>query len=248
MDGFWLTTFCIQYYNYCIQYSKMPVNATSPASPPADVQRPLSLVEFVIGASIVIAHNVYHVFPNEVPILFVLGWISIRLRNGGWKNIGLRRPQSWPKTILIALAAAVLRLAVGEFVITPVGLHFWPPQHTAAVIEHAQHNPLHALLTLLLVWTFAAFGEELSYRGYLLTRAAEIGGGSAWAWTAALLATSVLFGYGHFYKGPAGVIDSGFAGLVLGSVYLLNRKNLWTCILTHGFIDTIAVVWAFFGW
>jgi membrane protease YdiL (CAAX protease family) len=35
-----------------------------------------------------------------------------------------------------------------------------------------------ALRWLLLVWTFAAFGEEIGYRGYLLTRAAEAGGRS----------------------------------------------------------------------
>ena len=213
-----------------------------------DVQRPLSLIEFALGAIIVIAHNVYHALPNEVPLLFVLGWFSIRLRNGGWKNVGLRRPQSWPKTILIAVVAAVLRLAVGEFVITPLGLHFWPPQHMATFIVHSQHNPMQAVRALLLVWTFAAFGEELSYRGYLFNRAAEIGGRTAKSWAMAALASSVLFGYGHFYKGPAGIIDSGFAGLVLCSAYLLNKKNLWTTILAHGFIDTIAVASVFFGW
>jgi membrane protease YdiL (CAAX protease family) len=32
-----------------------------------------------------------------------------------------------------------------------------------------------ALLALVVVWTFAAFGEEIAYRGYLLTRAADTG-------------------------------------------------------------------------
>ena len=30
-----------------------------------------------------------------------------------------------------------------------------------------------AATSLLVIWTFAAFGEELSYRGYLLRRAAD---------------------------------------------------------------------------
>jgi len=64
----------------------------------------LSAVEFLAGAAIVIAHNVYQVIPNEVFILFVLGWISIRLRDGGWKNVGLARPKSWPVAVGIALA------------------------------------------------------------------------------------------------------------------------------------------------
>jgi hypothetical protein len=42
--------------------------------------RALSAFEFCFGAFIVIAHNVFHIVPNEVIILSVLGLISIRLR------------------------------------------------------------------------------------------------------------------------------------------------------------------------
>jgi membrane protease YdiL (CAAX protease family) len=101
---------------------------------------------------------------------------------------------------------------------------------------------------LLLVWTFAAFGEEIGYRGYLLRRAADVGGCSQAAYWSGVLAVSVLFGYGHYYKGPAGIIDSGAAGLILGTAFILSGRNLWVCILAHGFIDTVGVVAVFFGW
>jgi len=68
----------------------------------------LSLVEFLIGGFIVIGHNVFHILPNEVPILFVLGWISLQLRDGGWRAAGLTRPHSWWKTVALAVAAAVV--------------------------------------------------------------------------------------------------------------------------------------------
>ena len=105
-----------------------------------------------------------------------------------------------------------------------------------------------ALRWLLIVWTFAAFGEEISYRGYLLTRAADVGARSRIAYWIAVLLASVLFGIGHYYKGPAGMVDSGMAGLVLGITYMLSGRNLWACILAHGFIDTFGVVALFFGW
>jgi hypothetical protein len=98
------------------------------------------------------------------------------------------------------------------------------------------------------VWGFAAFGEEIGYRGYLLNRAADAGGRSTPAFWAAMVLVSVLFGYGHAYKGPSGILDSGIAGLILGSAYLLSGRNLWTSILAHGFIDTFAVGAVFFGW
>jgi len=86
--------------------------------------RSLSALEFLLGAVIVIAHNVYHVLPNEVPILFVLGWLSIHWRDGGWKNVGLARPKSWKYTIALALGAAALRIVLGELVIEPLTSRF----------------------------------------------------------------------------------------------------------------------------
>ena len=62
-----------------------------------------------------------------------------------------------------------------------------------------------------------------------------------------MLVTAVLFGYGHYYKGPAGVVDSGVAGLVLGAAYLLAGRNLWVTILAHGFIDTFGLGMAYLG-
>jgi membrane protease YdiL (CAAX protease family) len=83
---------------------------------------------------------------------------------------------------------------------------------------------------------------------YLLTRAADVGARSNTAYWIGVLAVSVLFGIGHFYKGPSGMIDSGVAGLILGAAYMLAGRNLWASILGHGFIDTFAVVVVFMGW
>jgi membrane protease YdiL (CAAX protease family) len=208
----------------------------------------ISAAELALGTFIVIGHNVYHIVPNEVPILFVLGLISLRVRDGGSAAMGLRRPDSWTRVILIALAAAALRIVLGQFVIDPMTAHFWPPAVSPKGAEDIAHNLKTALLWLGIVWTFAAFGEEISYRGYLLTRAADLGGRTRLAYWAAVVFVSVLFGYGHYYKGPSGIIDSDIAGLILGAAYMLSGRNLWTAILAHGFIDTFGVIAAYLGW
>src|SRR6266404_5121680 len=158
--------------------------------------RILSLVEFGLGAFIVIGHNVLHVLPNEVPILFILGWISLRWRDGGWKTAGLTPPNSWWKTVALAVgAAAVLQLG-SEFVVGPLASRIWPePQHVSHALESAAIGWRQALTALLIVWTFAAFGEELSYRGYLLTRAADIFGRSDTAYILAMILVALLFGF-----------------------------------------------------
>jgi hypothetical protein len=105
-----------------------------------------------------------------------------------------------------------------------------------------------ACRSLAIIWIFAGFGEEIGYRGYLLQRAADMGSRSKFAYAAALAYAALLFGFGHFYKGPAGIMDSAYSGLVLGSVYLLTGCNLWAPILGHGLSDTFAVFMVFMGW
>jgi membrane protease YdiL (CAAX protease family) len=210
--------------------------------------RALSAGELLLGAFIVIGHNVFHIVPNEVPILFVLGLVSVRWRNGGFAALGFRRPESWMGIILIALIAAALRIVLGDFVIEPIASAFWSPIIAPAGTELIAGNGKAALLALAVVWTFAAFGEEIVYRGYLTLRAAETGGESNAAYWLAILLVSVLFGYGHYYKGPTGVLDSTVAGLILGTAYMVAGRNLWACILAHGFIDTFAVAAEFFRW
>src|SRR5216684_6608778 len=184
-------------------------SSTSASSGLSPMQRRISLAEFVAGAAIVIGHNVYHVIPNEVPIRFVIGLISLRVRDGGWGAMGLRWPDSWRRTVLIALGAAAARLMLGAFVIDPLTARFWPAAVAPSGIDEITGNVVVALRWLLIVWTVAAFGEEISYRGYLLTRAADVCARSKSAYWVAVVMVSVLFGIGHYYKGPAGMVDSG---------------------------------------
>jgi hypothetical protein len=180
-----------------------------------------------------------------VPILFILGWISLRLRDGGWKAAGLTRPRSWWKTVSLAVGAAVALQVGSELVVGPLASRIWPaPQHVSHVLTSAALGRKHALVTVLIIWTFAAFGEELSYRGYLLTRAAEIFGGSRGSYLFGMVLVAVLFGFGHYYKGPAGVLDSTYSGLVLGGVFLLSGRNLWAAILATGSVILSPYWWS----
>jgi uncharacterized protein len=217
------------------------------ATSPSASARILSAAELLLGAAIVIGHNIYRIIPNEVLVLFIVGWISVWVRDGGWKTLGLRRPESWKLTIAIAAGAAVLRVGIGDYVLVPAISSVFPAPVESSTFDDLAGNLKLAFLALLLVWTFAAFGEEMVYRGYLLTRAADLGRRSSAAYWIAVLLVAILFGCGHYYKGVSGVIDSGFAGLVLGSAYVLSKRNMWVPILAHGLIDTFAIVWTFFG-
>ena len=208
--------------------------------------RGVGALEFALAAAIVLGHNVWRVFPNEVPILALAGLVSVRLREGGWAALGFRRPASWTRMILIAIGAAVLRILVSD-PIEAVLTQYWPAPVAPSIVTSGPHDLSWLVRTLALVWVFAAFGEEIAYRGYLTLRGADALGGSRRAWITATLAAAVLFGVGHYYKGPVGMVDSGVAGLILGAAYLLSGRCLWTTILAHGLIDTAGVALLYLG-
>jgi membrane protease YdiL (CAAX protease family) len=202
-----------------------------------DKSRLISLIEVCAAILIVAAHNVFHLIPNEVPILFVVAITSFRIREGDWGFSLYSRPDSWPRTLLVA--AACLALLVLK------DLAFDPPGNVSSVITSARDVP-RLLTSLAIAWGFAAFLEELGYRGYLLRRAVEAFGPSRIGSALALLTASAAFGLGHYYKGPAGMLDSAGSGLILGGAYLYTRR-LWAGTLAHGAVDTIAVGMTFFG-
>jgi len=132
--------------------------------------RILSLVEFVLGGFIVIGHNVLHILPNEVPILIVIGWISLRLRDGGWKAAGLTCPSSWWKTVVLAVAAAAVLQLGSELVVGPLASRIWPgPQHVSkyaglrrAWLEASAHHFAHHL-DLCRIWRRAVLPRLPAY-------------------------------------------------------------------------------------
>ena len=211
-------------------------------------RRLTSAIELLLGAAVVIGHNVLQVVPNEVPILVLAGLVSLRLRDGGWAAMGFRRPASWRRIVLVAVAAAAVRIGADELVLSPLTERLWPTTETPDEVADIVGNLPAALKWLAIVWVFAAFGEETAYRGYLLTRAADVGGRTTSAYWIAVVLVSMLFGIGHYWNGPAGMVSSGFAGAVLGSAYMLAGRNLWASILAHGLIDTVFLVAVYLGW
>ena len=205
-------------------------------------------VEIAFVLALTVGHRVVRVIPIDetVPIL-VLGWVSLWLRGSGWKGVGFATPASWPRAIVLGSGAGVLLQVLSEFVTEPLIAHL-----TGQVADVSEFRPLVGNLKLLLlyfvvVWSWAAFGEELTYRGYVLNRAADLGRGTPLAWVASLLFVTALFGVGHSYQGLAGMIDTGIHGLILGLVYFVSGRNLWASIIAHGVGNTIALAMVFLG-
>ena len=205
-------------------------------------------VELLAIVGITVGHRVFHVIPvDETLPIFLLGWLSLWLRGEGWRGVGLRRPSHAARAVAVGVAAGVLLQVLSEFVTEPAIRFFTHEAADLSDFAPLVGNPRLALLYVAIVWTWAAFGEELTYRGYVLNRVADLGRRSAASWVAALLVVTALFGFGHSYQGLAGVLDTGIHGLLLGVLYLAAGRNLWPCVVAHGVCDTVGIVLIYAG-
>jgi membrane protease YdiL (CAAX protease family) len=225
-------------------------NLSGSASPKIDSTRSrlIIIAELILATALFVLPK-FHLLPRPDTLwLLLLGWISLRLRKSGWKSVGLTRPASWPRTIVVALVAAVVLQAVSLWITVPLATRLTGKPPDLTEFRELIGNTKLLLIGLGVVWTLAAFGEELAFRGYLLNRVADLGGRSRAAWAVAYIVMSAVFGLGHLYQGPSGVIDSAVAGLMFGGLYLALGRNLWPAILAHGMSDTLALVMVYCGW
>ena len=208
--------------------------------------KPFIITELIIVLLIIWLANLSGFFSfNETPVLFLFGWLSLSLRGLGWRSVGLKRPASWRRTLLLGIAVGIVCQLFSLLLPLLVSL-------TGRSLDLSRFAPLEGnvfLLTLMLarVWTLTVFGEELTYRGYLMNRVAESMGGSSMAWAVSLIAVSVLFGVGHAYQGVSGAMAAALGGLVYGALYLWTGRNLWAPIIAHGVFDATAFLLIFWG-
>jgi hypothetical protein len=165
----------------------------------------------------------------------------LKSQGSGWRDLGLARPKSWPKTIFMALGAMLAVIAamlVFQIILMNIpGLALQPS-------DQSDYNPLTGNLPMFLAavaaaWTSVAFGEEMLFRAFLTVSLAGALGDRKARWALALAGSSLLFGLAHYDWGPAGMIDTAIMGLVLGLIYLRSGRNLWITIIAHGLINTL---------
>ena len=196
----------------------------------------LAAVEVVLAAVAI----VLDLFILTITLL-VLAGISLALRREGLGSLGLR-PIPHPgrmATVVFGLVVGWQLLQFGLF--RPILNHLTGTREDLSQFADLQGN-LGLLAGLLLVtWTLAAFGEELAYRGFLLTRITDVLGPNLVGVIVAVVGSSVLFGLAHTEHGAVGVVVT-FLDALFFSVLRLRYRTLWAPILAHGFSNTLGIV------
>jgi membrane protease YdiL (CAAX protease family) len=204
----------------------------------------LNVLEFTL---FLVGLGVYALGYLPFPILplFVLAWVSLRMRHMRWRDVGLKRPESWLTTIGLAMLIGIGYQVLDIFIIAPLMGSLTGEAIDLSLFNNLQGNLPLLMFFLVVSWTEAAFIEELFFRGYLFNRITDLAGNKRIGAIIALISTSVLFGIAHTYQGISGVVDTALAGLLLGLLYLYSGRNLWLPIFTHGVIDTIGFLFIY---
>jgi membrane protease YdiL (CAAX protease family) len=108
-------------------------------------------------------------------------------------------------------------------------------------VEDIRGNLAGYIAIMIVMWVFAAFGEEFLFRGYYMKGLAELLGNSNKSWLLSAIITSVYFGISHAYQGLVGVVSVFLWSLCLSLIFNKNRNNLLLLVLIHGFSDTIGL-------
>jgi membrane protease YdiL (CAAX protease family) len=191
--------------------------------------------------------------PIVINLAYVLGIVIasvvLQSRGTGWGQIGLARPDSWRRTVLLGVGVTVGTILAG---VALQGIMLNLPGLEIQPSDQSQYNPLLGNLPLLLImlvlsWTTIAFGEEMLFRAFLTNNLAGLFQHAKARWTFALIGSSVAFGLVHYDYGFAGMVETALAGLIWGFAYLRTGRNLWVTIIAHGLMNTLKFVLVFSG-
>jgi membrane protease YdiL (CAAX protease family) len=157
-------------------------------------------------------------------------------------QMGLVQPDNWLSTVLLGLLIGSGLALLSIMLIGPLIENITKQPHDVNVVAGVRGNWKALLSWIVLVWGVAAFGEEVIYRGFLMSQIVKLLGTSLPALLLNVLITSIIFGLSHAYQGRSGPWSTGIIGACLGIVYVVSGFNLWLPILVHGMIDTVELI------
>jgi CAAX protease family protein len=196
------------------------------------------IAEAIYTQKTIEAGYVFALILQMLEVLIACGLIW--LRGERLADIGLKRPQSWPRTIAISVLLAAI-LFGGIYLSEKAGFH-----RDLSRFAGLQGDLILTLVMVIYVLIGAGFYEEFMFRGFLMQGLAMFFGGSRAAWVVALIIQGILFGASHAYQNPLGMFITGTLGILLALTVLWSGRNLWIAIIAHGLFDASRSVLFYF--
>lgn len=214
-----------------------------------------ALIDLVIVVGVLVAvkqsvlpFSVVYAGPASTFSAMIAATFLLYRRGSKWSDLGLRWPQSWPKTLGLTAAVFVAFLLVAGAGGAVVG-QFFPDIGASGRFDFVKGNLIGYLTVMALVWTHGSFFEELLFRAFIITKGEVALGGTRAATLGAVVLAAIFFGYRHYYyQGMHGAIITGLIGLLFGLIYIwIGRRNILPLVFAHGVANSIAQTSRFLG-
>lgn len=187
---------------------------------------------------------------GNIVMLGLIG-LGITARGESWRSIGLpfQRPSFPGVGRAILKSVVILIFAVAAFIfgsIVMANVVGIPEGADMSQYGYLQGNVPLLLLSLIGVYIVSSFGEEVVYRGFLITRLEELfGGASRSGVIRAVVVSSVVFGFAHYKWGAMGIGQTTCMGAALAISFLWTKRNLWPLVLAHAYMDSLLLIQLF---
>jgi membrane protease YdiL (CAAX protease family) len=176
------------------------------------------------------------------------GAVLMAMRKESWRDIGFRAGGDARFVMSRAVEFSILTLATGFTVIGIATALGYPPSQSAVLTQQPETLSGFLLDIVFGVWVGAAIGEELFFRGILLSKFTTMFGGGRSALVLAVIAQAIWFGAGHVSQGVSGMIMTGVIGAVVGTYFVTRgRRALFPLMIGHGLVDTVSQTIYFVG-
>lgn len=175
------------------------------------------------------------VFFFGLAIAFLILWGS----NFDWSKFGIGKPIT-KRTVLKSVILTLILFVVFSIILDPI-LQLLLGVFDVSSLEDIKGNIVGYIAIMVIMWVFAAFGEEFLFRGYYMKGLAILLGDTNKSWICSALITSIYFGVSHFYQGIVGVVSIFLWSFCMSLIFNKNRNNLLLLVLIHGFGDTIGL-------
>jgi membrane protease YdiL (CAAX protease family) len=218
----------------------------------------VAVIAALFIAAILLAWPAFLLLPEPVRMpamtaatLFAVAIGGLFLRRDGlsYRELGLRKPARG----LVTIGWAAAGFVVAEVGASVLGVVFaaafkWSPPDVDSVRDSIINDPVAYVAWIAAAWICAAFGEELTARGFFMNRLGRVFGADRRGMVWAAVGQALIFGLLHAPQGPAGVLVTTYAGLVFAWIYYASGRNFWAPILAHGVMDTFALTLLFLGY
>lgn len=156
-----------------------------------------------------------------------------------WSRFGIGE-RITGKTLVRSLVITLALFTLFYALVDPI-LQSWLGDFDLSSIDDIRGDFVGYAALMIIMWIFAAFGEEFLFRGYYMKALAELLGNSNKAWILAALITSLYFGISHVYQGLIGAVSAFLWSFAISLIFTKNRNNLLLLVLIHGFYDSIGI-------